>query len=230
MNKDNNIKELDELLGLVEHAGRDARRQKQIAAMIEQMAASEQAADRRKRGRSLLLWTARAAAAACVTGFIITTFHFINKESPTAGVVTAEVEKDVVSPMPTTDTMEMVIPSVVRQKAVPTTEKPTLLADVEEAVGEAEEETVAEPMLTEETHLAETVVEEAGEAALREEESVEPVVAELAHEVVSLQEPRETASAKADETTGRKKRLFRLRQSQPSDMEGTTLPLFAMNL
>lgn len=64
---------LDELLSSVEHAGRDARRQKQLSAMIEQMAAEEAAA----RSHKVRVWAIRFAAAACLAGVIITAIRFL---------------------------------------------------------------------------------------------------------------------------------------------------------
>lgn len=74
MKKSINSPGLEELLASVEHAGRDARRQQQLAEMIGQMAAQEGAAKR----RIVRLWTVGIAAAACLLLFVSLIFGWHN--------------------------------------------------------------------------------------------------------------------------------------------------------
>lgn len=74
MKTDNNMEQtrrdasLQHLLDALERDGRDARRQRQLAEMIDGLAAKEKAATHRVRR----MWTVRLAAAACVLFFIAT--------------------------------------------------------------------------------------------------------------------------------------------------------------
>lgn len=106
MKTDNNMEQtrhdasLQQLLGTLEQAGRDARRQQQLADMIDGLAAKEKAAAHRMRR----MWTMRIAAAACVLFFIVTAVRvwFI----PTEQTVEPQVARaeapvaDTVAPMP----------------------------------------------------------------------------------------------------------------------------------
>ena len=71
MKKNNNTPTLQELLGSVEHAGRDARRQQQLAEMIERMAAEENAQKAAHR-HTVRMWSTRIAVAATITLFLTT--------------------------------------------------------------------------------------------------------------------------------------------------------------
>ncbi len=66
MKKNNDTPTLEQLLQSVEHAGRDHRRQQQLAQMIDQMADAEQS-----RRRTVRLWSARLAVAATITLFVV---------------------------------------------------------------------------------------------------------------------------------------------------------------
>ena len=106
MKTDNNIEQtrhdasLQQLLGALERDGRNARRQQQLADMIDGLAAKEKAAAHRVRR----MWAMRIAAAACVFFFIATAVRvwFI----PTEQTVEPQVARaeapvaDTAAPMP----------------------------------------------------------------------------------------------------------------------------------
>ena len=62
MKNDSNKMDLDQLLATLEHAGRDSRRQQELSAMIDSLAAAETT-----KHRSFWWWSSRVAVAACVT-------------------------------------------------------------------------------------------------------------------------------------------------------------------
>ena len=68
MKTDKHNMDLEQLLGTLEHAGRDARRQQELGAMIDRMAATEGSTSR----HGFWWWSARVAAAACLIFFIST--------------------------------------------------------------------------------------------------------------------------------------------------------------
>ena len=67
MKNDSNKMDLDQLISTLELAGRDSRRQQELSAMIDSLAAAEST-----KRRGLWWWTSRIAAAACVTFFVTT--------------------------------------------------------------------------------------------------------------------------------------------------------------
>ena len=79
MKTDKHNMDLEQLLGTLEHAGRDARRQQELGAMIDRMAATEGSTSR----HGFWWWSARVAAAACLIFFISTAVRiwFIPTES-----------------------------------------------------------------------------------------------------------------------------------------------------
>ena len=66
MKKNNETPTLEQLLQSVEHAGRDHRRQQQLAQMIDHLAAAEQS-----RRRTIRLWATGFAVAATITLFVV---------------------------------------------------------------------------------------------------------------------------------------------------------------
>ena len=89
MKNDKEKMNLDQLLATLEHAGRDSRRQQELSAMIDSLAAAEETPK-----RSFWWWSSRVAVAACVTFFVTTAVRiwFIPTGPTTKGVPTvAEV-------------------------------------------------------------------------------------------------------------------------------------------
>lgn len=90
MKKDNNTPTLQELLGSVEHAGRDARRQQQLAEMIERMAA-EETAQKAAHRHTVRMWSTRIAVAATITLFLTTSiWRWSNMEGSTEAPLVAQ--------------------------------------------------------------------------------------------------------------------------------------------
>ena len=83
---------LEDFLADVEHAGRDARRQQELGAMIDLMA--EESGKRKvESGRhGFWWWGARVAAAACVLFFITTAVRIWFIPTEPAGTMVAEAE------------------------------------------------------------------------------------------------------------------------------------------
>ena len=127
MNNDKHNLDLEGLLAEVEHAGRDARRQEELGAMIDSMA------DTKSHG--FWWWTVRVAAAACVLFFIGTAVRiwFIPTSTDVPMVAEADVPAIVppvtvdstvaipVAPSPTVRRVRLA-PAAVAEEAVPETD------------------------------------------------------------------------------------------------------------
>lgn len=215
MKKNNDTPTLEQLLASVEHAGRDARRQQQLAEMIERMAAEEAS----KRRRSVRLWTARVAAAATVTLFIVTSVWRIANPSPSLGVQLAQVPADRTPKLPT--------PTMVPLRQAETTpDKPSSAPVCQKqamaAISVAEEQPIeveaaaVEPVpdfpVMEET-IAEAVVQEEPLPIVEEEE---PVVTSMEPETMAQSSP--TPKPKQE-----RRGFFSLFRAEPSLMDGTML-------
>ena len=96
MKTDKHNMDLEQLLADMEHAGRDARRQQELSAMIDRMSAAEGSASR----HGFWWWSARVAAAACVLFFISTAVRIWFIPTGATGTMVAETD----------------IPTVVNQK------------------------------------------------------------------------------------------------------------------
>lgn len=86
---------LQQLLGTLEHAGRDKRRQEEIGAMIDGMAGAESGEWRVESGEhrhGAWWWTVRVAAAACVFFFIVTAVRIWFIPTENSGRMVAEAE------------------------------------------------------------------------------------------------------------------------------------------
>ncbi len=226
-----NIPSLDELLSSVEHAGRDARRRQQLAGMIEQMAANEDAARRAKTHRLTL----RMLAAACLAGIIITTAYFLapaaehntpllaeTKTVQSTDTVLATESLQPTTAQPGSSTPAMSSPQT---HAAPTVDnvEPLLVqgsaTEVPDAVPEKVEtiEELAPAMPIEEFLYAEaTASAESDIAAATEQPAV--TVAATEETPVAM---NATDSQEAQAT--RRRSIFRMRQTAPSLMTGTTL-------
>ena len=211
MNKqDNTPLELEQLLASVEHAGRNQRRQQQLADMIDGMAAREQ--------RHPWHWYAlRVAAAACVLFFILTAVRiwYLPTELPATPLV-AEAE-------PVAVPAEVHQETLLAQPDSPTlAPKPVCKATPMPAVEEQEEVAVQE----ETVYVAEEIPET-------------PIIAPLEEEAVTTPEPESdptllaetgvesnTMPAPQHEVEKPRRRSFfsRLfRPAEPDLMDGTTL-------
>ncbi len=227
MKKNNDTPTLEELLGQVEHAGRDARRQQQLSQMIEQMAAEETAAKR----STFKKWALRAVAAT-VTLFVVTSvWQWSHNEIPSApNVAQAPVMRPTEPRLP--QTAPMPAPTTATPSAVKVIKAPTTLAQpapmVAEEVQTLEPETPTvtetpeaimetlkqeEPIWAHESHLAELTP--SGNTSYTQEEV--PVDTPIAI-------PEKTTKTTADKPSDRPKRsIFSFFEAEPSLMEGTTL-------
>ncbi len=262
MKSDKKIDDIDTLIALVEHAGRDARRQQQLSDMIGQMAQEEAA----KRRHSLRLWTIGLAAAASVAGLVLTTVHFINNQSANTGLLSAEVhntEAPISSPlMDGYSRLDTV--SECRRLRAPLKEKQmkrvnvSLKSNVSVKPNDQREfayfgmasqrEMQSNDLLIEEDVIMEDAdssfvydyidfdgsvlaeqADNAVELAGAEEQQYDTTDATLP--LVLTDSPVAVEPVTATEGRAEKRRgLFRLRRSEPSMMQGTSLSLFAMNL
>ncbi len=227
MKKNNSTPTLEELLGQVEHAGRDARRQQQLSQMIEQLAAEETAAKR----STFKKWALRAVAAT-VTLFVVTSvWQWSRNDTPSAPTVAqapvvrpTEPRLPQTAPMPATTTTT---PSAVKvSKAPATLSQPAPMVAEEVQTLEPETPTVTEtpeaiietlkleePTWTQESHLAELTPSDNTSDSQEEVPVDTPATT-----------PKETADNPSDKPSDRPKRsIFSFFEAEPSLMEGTTL-------
>lgn len=207
MKSNKNNMDLEQLLSDLEHAGRDARRREQLAAMIDKMATTEN----RKHG--FWWWSARVAAAACVLFFISTAIRiwFIPTESHEPLVaenimeneeIKVESEDSIAAPVRPVAPRRV----IVHRNVAPTVEEET--EPIEEVTLPAVEELLAEEVEIQE----EEPVEEPEESAV--DDIAAPVVS------VAYNEPQEQPR----EQTRRRSLLGGLfRQPEPDEMTGTVL-------
>lgn len=220
MKNDSNKMDLDQLLATLEHAGRDNRRQQELSAMIDSLAAAEETP---KRG--FWWWSSRVAAAACVTFFATTAVRiwFIPTGHTTKGIPT--VAEVTVTETPTATVSDTAILPAVSHSA--TSHTPN--------TAEAQPTAASEELYAEET--AEPVEEDSIEAPyyIIEDDfapNTEPIAYNSEPEPVANDEPAATTPDTgtpnvAQTTKPQRRRLFGgfLRRSEPSRMEGTTLAL-----
>ncbi|MBQ3949059.1 MAG: hypothetical protein II661_01170 [Bacteroidales bacterium] len=219
MKNDSNKMDLDQLLATLEHAGRDSRRQQELSAMIDSLAAAETT-----KHRSFWWWSSRVAVAACVTFFVTTAVRiwFIPTGPTTKGIPTvAEVNGTETSTAIVSDTA--VLPTVNRSITSPTPK-----------VVKAEPTVTSEELYAEET--AEPVEEDSIEAPyyIIEDDfapNTEPIANSEPEQAITDDPAATTPDAGtpnvAQTTNSQRRRLFGgfLRRSEPSRMEGTTLAL-----
>lgn len=220
MKNDRNKMDLDQLLATLEHAGRDSRRQQELSAMIDSLAAAEETP---KRG--FWWWSSRVAAAACVTFFATTAVRiwFIPTGHTTKGIPT--VAEVTVTETPTATVSDTAILPAVSHSA--TSHTPN--------TAEAQPTAASEELYAEET--AEPVEEDSIEAPYYIiEDDFAPDTEQLADnsepEQAITDEPAATTPDAntpnvAQTTKPQRRKLFGgfLRRSEPSRMEGTTLAL-----
>lgn len=214
------VASLEQLLASVEHAGRDARRQQELGAMIDGLAgeSGQWSVASGQKGHGAWWWVSRVAAAACVLFFITTAVRiwFIPTESGAPMVAQAEVPAVVPAAVDSTSVAPTVVAPAPRrtyarpQVAVP---EPVVLeapAVLEEYV--AEEVKIIEPAETDTATVPTYIILDdfAPDAEL----------------VVQGEEPATPAPVSVPEKPARRS-IFRalFRPAEPSMMEGTTLAL-----
>lgn len=220
MKNDSNKMDLDQLLATLEHAGRDSRRQQELGAMIDSLAAAETT---KKRG--FWWWSSRVAAAACVTFFVTTAVRiwFIPTDSTTKGSpIIAEMNG---TEMPTATILDTAVTPIVYQSE--TSHRPkTVKAEPTVASEElyAEEKTITEPVEKDSAEAPYYIIEDDFAP------DTEPIAYNNEPEQATIDEPAaktpDTPNI-AQTTKPQRRRLFGgfLRRSEPSRMEGTTLAL-----
>lgn len=223
MNKEKHNLDLEGLLAEVEHAGRDARRQEELGAMIDSMAGAN------KHG--FWWWTVRVAVAACVLFFVSTAVRiwFIPTDSGVDENKVAGVDLPTIVPPVAVDS----------SVAIPVAPKP-LVRKVSPASVPVAEEDVPEPDLFAEEVAAESAEESepvpCGEVVLESQEKSAATVDEIAALGVTVDNEATVATANTETTEPAKKAQSRRRESifkslfrrdDISKMDGT---MFAINL
>lgn len=218
MNNDKHKLDLEGLLAEVEHAGRDARRQDELAAMVDSMSGANR--------HGFWWWTVRVAAAACVLFFISTAVRiwFIPTDSAVEDNLVAQAEVPEVIPV-VADTVA-VAPAVTPAEPQPVRrQRPVAPAKVvEEYVAEelpAEPESEEAPVVEERDTVV--MIEEAVAPEPAPIVQGEPVDA-VAAPIVSV---GTTPTAPAEERKPKRESIFKnlFRRHEPSKMDGTMLAL-----
>ena len=208
MKTDKQRLDLEQLLGDVEHAGRDVRRRDELAAMIDQMAAAENS----KHG--FWWWGARVAAAACILFFVSTAVRIWFIPTEPAAPMVAEAPAVTIPAVIDSTVAVPVKPAAQRRVAQRHPFAPVADVAVEEALP-AEEESlpVVEELMAEEVEAPKEPVQE-----VEEEYPVEEIAAPVVS--VAFAEPQE----QPQEPARRRNILSSLfRQAEPDDMTGTVL-------
>jgi hypothetical protein len=221
MKKDNNTPTLQELLGSVEHAGRDARRQQQLAEMIERMAA-EETAQKAAHRHTVRMWSTRIAVAATITLFLTTSiWRWSNMEGSTEAPLVAQnpIVRPTEMPLPPT------APTTHIRKATPANDRhyptPKVIATPALNIPEKMESLSYEEIL--ESLRPETSVPELGDqlADLMPEAEIESL-----HQTPVQPMPQNLAQSKpAPQSNTSIRGILSFLQAEPSLMEGTTLAI-----
>ncbi len=219
MKNDRNKMDLDQLLATLEHAGRDNRRQQELGAMIDSLAAAEETP---KRG--FWWWSSRVAAAACVTFFATTAVRiwFIPTGHTTKGIPT--VAEVTVTETPTATVSDTAILPAVSHSATshtPNTAEAQPTAASEELYAEETAEPVEEDSIEAPYYIIEDDFAPDTEQ-LADNSEPEQAITDKPAATPDTDTPNATKSAAPQ----RRKLLGGfLRRSEPSRMEGTTLAL-----
>lgn len=200
MNNDRHNLELEGLLAEVEHAGRNARRQQELGAMIDSMAET--------KSHGTWWWTVRVAAVACIIFFVVTAVRiwFIPTGNTAPQVAEVVVPKEVVPSEPAT-VVEAKPTATHRVRVKPVAVQPVVVEE------EPEEQPVAEEL---------PVVEQI-------EEPVDNQIEMLVQPVVSVEQPLDPMPAQPEPVTAkpqeRKHSLLGtlIHRAEPSRMDGTIL-------
>lgn len=210
---------LEDLLAEVEHAGRDARRQQELSAMIDHLAGESGKRKVESGKHGAWWWVSRMAAAACVLFFISTAVRvwFIPTGENATMVAEAEVPVTVPAAVDST-TVVTTIAAPVRQRPHA---RPQVIAETPVVV----EEYVAEEVITPEPVEADSDTVPAYIILDDFAPDAEPVVQAVETEPVA--EPVAVAAEPAK--PARRRSIFSLfRPAEPSLMEGTTLALLQL--
>lgn len=232
MKKSINSPGLEELLASVEHAGRDARRQQQLAEMIGQMAAKEGAAKR----RIVRLWTVGIAAAACLLLFVSLIFGRHNDPlHPATGkkgvsILVAENAIPAVQEAPQ-PMVALTSHTAVTKRGVPTKEKPIAAQLAQVTVTEdviPDIETLPVIDYVDNKDFAETVKEES--SPVKEEDIVTPFTeteeyASVKEEIPQAEPQRAEFRKTPDEQVKepRHRSFFQILFTEPDLMKDNTL-------
>lgn len=219
MKNNRNKMDLDQLLATLEHAGRDNRRQQELGAMIDSLAAAE---EHPKRG--FWWWSSRVAAAACVTFFVTTAVRiwFIPTGPTTKGIPT--VAEVTVTETPTATVSDTAVLPAVSHSATSHTPntaeaQPTAASEefyAEETAEPVEEDSIEAPYYIIEDDFAPDTEQ------LADNSEPEQAITDKPAATPDTDTPNATKSAAPQ----RRKLLGGfLRRSEPSRMEGTTLAL-----
>lgn len=215
MKKNNETPTLEQLLASVEHAGRDARRQQQLAEMIERMAA-EETVQKTTRRRAVGMWTARIAVAATVTLFVTTSIWRWNNNGGSAEaslVAEAPAVRPTVMPLPQTAPITHI------RQAEPASDRhtPKPVLDIPEQMQPLSIEEIFESLQPENIapELGDQLADLMPESEINSLQlaPVQPLTQDLAQ------------SEPAPQSNTHKRSIFSFMQAEPSMMEGTTLAL-----
>ena len=218
MKKNNTPLSLEDLLASVEHAGRDARRQQQLAEMIEQKAEEEAAAKR----RSVRLWSVRLVAAACLLLFVLTFVRLWQPHPLSEGQPVAQASRSPQVPFPA---IHMAPAQQDRDKGHPTV-KPGPAGSVAPLPTLLPQPSIAEPIMEEltpdplfsETPALEQYAKVEDEPVANEEQL--PAALQLPDSTIVL---AQAESIPEPETPEPRRKLFSLRHAEPSMMDGNVL-------
>ena len=217
MKKNSTPPTLEELLASVEHAGRDARRQQQLSEMIERMADKEAAA----RRRTVRLWSVRMVAAACLLLFVLTIIRLWYPLQTPAGpqlAQTPQVQLPKVHMAPAESGQAASSPTI--------TIHPTVVGTISPKPALPTQPVEAEPIMEEIISISvfdePLPIEQYAEVADEEHPTEEEVP------VSFIPQPASDALAQAESTpepSEQRRGIFRLRQSEPSMMDGNVLSI-----
>ena len=213
---------LAEMLHSIEHAGRDNRRQQHLSALIDQMAAEEAAATRRRNRKH---WAITISAAACITLFITTIVRFTGTTAsvPSAGgnLMAGVVGDTIIENTGISDTLLVAPQHAVKKR------EPLMIASNKVSNDDPSQET------EEDTSIEDTIIDilepeiliaEDIEETNNETESIDII----ATPVTSVGNNDNVTTTEKQEPAKKPRRLFRIRRSKPSKMDGTMLALRIM--
>lgn len=213
---------LAEMLHAIEHAGRDNRRQQHLSALIDQMAAEEAAATRRRNRKH---WAITISAAACITLFITTMVRFTGTTAsvPSAGwnLMAGVVGDTIIENTGISDTLLVAPQHAVKKR------EPLMIASNEVSNDDPSQETEGDTSI-EDTIIdilePEILIAEDIEEANNETESIDII----ATPVTSVGNNDKVTTPEKQEPAKKPRRLFRFHRSEPSKMDGTMLALRIM--
>ena len=222
MKNDNNNMELDQLLATIEHAGRDSRRQRELDAMINNLAAAEAT-----KRHSFLWWSSRVAAVACVTFFVTTVIRIWFSHTGTAGssapIVAEMTEKEAPSAIIENTAT---VPTVVAPARMNRTTR-HYAAKLEKNESVATEVILAEKT-TEETTTANDT-DEKPDYIIEDDFAPDTELIAYNEEPEHIETPESVVNQPvvSEPATPQRRKILGgfLRRSEPSRMEGTSLAL-----